>query len=130
MRSPRPLLRLAFWAGLFTSLGALALYARAATLPAQGLEDLGAIVGAMLLVGIAGLVHGAFLLGARRAGSAVPRWQLAVASATALLGALVWLALGLSGSSMWLALVAVFAFLVALAGLLVSPPLWKRGAAA
>lgn len=79
-----------FWLGLLLLAGAAALYLRTVLAPSQGLEDLGNIVGAMLLVATSGLVFGLYLWLANAAGRPYPpAWRLVPASLGALLALLV-----------------------------------------
>ena len=70
-----------FGIGLVLLVGALLTLAatRLGLLPAEGLEDLGRIVGAMLAAGLAGVAFAVGLLVAPP--GSLPRWQVALAAA-------------------------------------------------
>lgn len=84
MRVPRGISLASFALGVLSWLVAVLLFLRAVLFPSGGFEDLGAIVGAMLLVGAAAVPFALSLLLARRDG--MPRWRVAVAALGSLVG--------------------------------------------
>lgn len=123
----RPVSRALFGLGVLLLAAALALVVAARVVPAQGMEDLGRLVGALLLAGAAGVPFALSLLLAR--GTAMPPWMVAVAMAGSLLAvvpSLAFLTVGVPGS---MAFGALF-LLAALAGVLGAARLWRRPTAA
>lgn len=123
----RPASRALFGLGVLLVAGALALVVAARTLPSQSMEDLGRLVGALLLAGAAGVPFALALLLAR--GTRMPRWMLVVATAGCVLAvvpALAFLSAGVPGSTVFGALF----LLAALAGVFGAARLLGRPAAA
>lgn len=95
----RPASRLLFALGALLLLGALGLLVASWTLPAQGMEDLGRVVGALLLAGASSVPFALSLLLAR--GTAMPRPMVVIAALgclLALLPAFAFLSAGVAGS--------------------------------
>lgn len=89
--------RTLFALGLLLLLGAFGLLAASWLLPAQGLEDLGRVVGAMLVAGLAGIAFAVGLLVTPPAG--VPRWQVALSALGCLPAALAGAAFASTGTT-------------------------------
>ena len=118
----RPLSLALFALGAILLLGAAALVASAYVAPAEGLQDLGRFVGALLLAGAASVPFAIALVLARDA----PRWLVVAATLgclVALLPALALLTAGVTGSTLFGALFLAAA-LVGLAG---AWRAWPRG---
>jgi hypothetical protein len=126
MRWRLPASRTLFALGILLVAGALAMLVAASALPSSGFEDLGRIVGALLLAGGAGVAFALALLLAR--GTTMPRWMVVVAALgclLALLPAIGLLTAGVTNGALFGAL-----FLgAAVAGLVSAVGLWRRRAA-
>lgn len=124
----RALSFLFFAFGALLLLSAIAMVAYARTAPAEGLQDLGRLVAAILLASAAGPAFGVALLAARDA--AMPRPVVLVALLGALLGLVMGiglLSLGMQAPAM--AYAGAFSAGVSAAGLLSGPRAWRKARA-
>jgi hypothetical protein len=115
--------------GLIGLGGAVLLALAARFAPAQSLEDLGRIVGALLLAAAAGILFGGSLLAARLSRADLPRWLVAAAtvgSLLALVPGVAFLQPALSSSNWGLAAFAGLVLLAGIAGLASAPGAWRR----
>lgn len=119
-----------FALGIAGFLAAAALVAYAQLAPAEGLEDLGRVVGAMLAVAMGGALLGLSLVLAWTLGVPMGGTRLVVAIFGCILAAIV--AFGLLGSAipanLGLAAFSVLVLLLAIGGIVASARLWRGGA--
>lgn len=123
----RPASRALFGLGVLLVAGAGALVVAARVLPAQSMEDLGRLVGALILAGAAGVPFALALLLAR--GTGMPRWMVIFSTAGCVLAvvpALAFLSAGVPGSTAFGALFLI----AALSGVFGATRLWRPAAVA
>src|SRR5687767_2039282 len=117
--------------GLIGLGGAIMLAIAARLAPYEGLQDLGRIVGALLLAAAAGVLFGGSLLAARVSRADLPRWLVAVAavgSLVALVPGVAFLQPAVESSNWPLAAFAGIVLLAGVAGLVSAPAAWRRHA--
>ena len=115
--------------GLIGLGGAILLAIAARLVPYEGLQDLGRIVGALLLAAAAGVLFGGSLVAARVSRADLPRWLVAVAavgSLLALVPGVAFLQPAVESSNWALAAFAGIVLLAAAAGLASAPGAWRR----
>lgn len=111
--------------GLLIGVGLLI---RAVTGPTQGLEDLGFVVGFMMMVAVSSIAFGASLLAASATDERTPRWRLAATAAGALLGVVVAVGMGtvaLESTNVPLLVFVGIVVAVVLAGLAATAGMWR-----
>lgn len=117
--------------GLIGLAGAVLLGISARFSPSESLQDLGRIVGALLLAAAAGVLFGGSLLAARLSHADLPRWLVATAAVGSLLAfvpGVAFLQPAVSSSNWGLAAFAGIVLLAAVAGLASAPGAWRRHA--